>query len=450
MNKRIHLKVADKPLIPVIHYVQESNGVPIEFWVEDFKITAEMECRFYLKKPSGAEIYNEVENSGEYFTLYPTIQTFAEKGLQRGQLQIIVGSGDNKKVLMSFLLAFDIEVNLVEESAVPSSNEFGVLDRLIEEAREAIKNANTATNSANTAAQNANKGAQAANTAAGKANTAAEAAGSAAELAGQNADAASKAADAANNAAKAANDAAGKIEDLVDLTIPVPIDKGGTGTDNRLKAASNLLCLPNGTVPTADTPTEWAKLGNCVIYINGTKDGFGFPSQYGTIIQTLNYENSATTVQQIWLRQGVGYIWNRSGNTVGWNGKAEVDGSVAWERVYTSREIADYIDAKESYSSWTVLKLDSGLVVLFGVRNCTFSDAHVLGDGYFRSIVKIELSAVLGQVYGGICGYMNTELIPQIVADGANPSSAQVVLISNRQIQEFAADVPMVIFGRRK
>lgn len=394
MNKRIHLKVADKPLIPVIHYVQESNGVPIEFWVEDFKITAEMECRFYLKKPSGAEIYNEVENSGEYFTLYPTIQTFAEKGLQRGQLQIIVGSGDNKKVLMSFLLAFDIEVNLVEESAVPSSNEFGVLDRLIEEAREAIKNA--------------------------------------------------------NNAAKAANDAAGKIEDLVDLTIPVPIDKGGTGTDNRLKAASNLLCLPNGTVPTADTPTEWAKLGNCVIYINGTKDGFGFPSQYGTIIQTLNYENSATTVQQIWLRQGVGYIWNRSGNTVGWNRKAEVDGSVAWERVYTSREIADYIDAKESYSSWTVLKLDSGLVILFGVRNCTFPDAHVLGDGYFRSIDKIELSAILGQVYGGICGYMNTELIPQIVADGANPSSAQVVLISNRQIQEFAADVPMVIFGRRK
>ena len=135
---------------------------------------------------------------------------------------------------------------------------------------------------------------------------------------------------------------------------------------------------------------------------------------------------------------------------MGWNGKAEVDGSVAWERVYTSREIADYIDAKESYSSWTVLKLDSGLVILFGVRNCTFPDAHVLGDGYFRSIVKIELSAVLGQVYGGICGYMNTELIPQIVADGANPSSAQVVLISNRQIQEFAADVPMVIFGRRK
>lgn len=338
MNKKVVLTVAQKSPPEVIHYVQLSNEVPIEFWLSDYDITDTMECRLYIKKPSGSEVYNGAVNDGDHFTYYPTAQSFAESGRQMGQLQIVDGTGDDKKILMSFILLFDIEPNLVEESAIPSSNEFGVLDQLIDDARDAIKDAQTATNAANTAAESANTAAGQATTAAGSANTAASAANSAKDAANTAAGAANSAASAASQAAKAANDAAEKIEGLVDLDIPIQISKGGTEADNRVEAASNLLCLPNGTLPTADTTAEWVKLGNCIIYMNGVKENFDFPTTYGTLIQTLNYENSVTTVQQFWIKQSTGQIYNRSGNSVGWNADADLVGSDAWEKIWTGRD----------------------------------------------------------------------------------------------------------------
>lgn len=351
MNKQVILTVAQKSPPEVIHYVQMSNEIPIEFWLADYDITDTMECRLYIKKPSGTEVYNGAVNDGDHFTYYPTAQSFAESGRQMGQLQIVDGTGDDKKILMSFILLFDIEPNLVEESAIPSSNEFGVLDQLIDDARDAIQDAQNATNAANTAAGTANTAAGAANTAAGQATTAAGAANSAASAANSAKDAANtaagaanSAAQAANSAAQAANDAAEKIEGLVDLDIPIQISKGGTEADNRVEAASNLLCLPNGTLPSADTTAEWAKLGNCIIYMNGTKENFNFPSTYGTLIQTLNYENSVTTVQQLWIKQATGQIYNRSGNSVGWNADADLVGSEAWEKIWTGRDTIPIIN----------------------------------------------------------------------------------------------------------
>lgn len=338
MNKQVILTVAQKSPPEVIHYVQLSNEIPIEFWLSDYDLTDTMECRLYIKKPSGTEVYNGAVNDGDHFTYYPTAQSFAESGRQMGQLQIVDGTGDDKKILMSFILLFDIEPNLVEESAIPSSNEFGILDQLIDDARDAIKDAQTATNAANTAAESANTAAGQATTAAGSANTAASAANSAKDAANTAAGAANSAASAANQAAKAANDAAEKIEGLVDLDIPIQISKGGTEADNRVEAASNLLCLPNGTLPTADTTAEWVKLGNCIIYMNGVKENFDFPTTYGTLIQTLNYENSVTTVQQFWIKQSTGQIYNRSGNSVGWNADADLVGSDAWEKIWTGRD----------------------------------------------------------------------------------------------------------------
>ena len=278
MNKKIIITVTQKTPPEIIHYVQLSNKIPIEFWLSDYSLTETMEARLYIKKPSGAEIYNEAVNDRDHFTYYPTIQTFAEEGKQRGQLQIV----DNGKILMSFILLFDIEPNLVEESAIPSSNEFGVLDQLIDDARDAIQDAQNATNAANTAAGTANTAAGAANTAAGQAttaagtaNSAASAANSAKDAANTAAGAANSAAQAANSAAQAANDAAEKIEGLVDLDIPIQISKGGTEADNRVEAASNLLCLPNGTLPAADTTAEWVKLGNSISGSGKGTDIFG-------------------------------------------------------------------------------------------------------------------------------------------------------------------------------
>lgn len=478
MNKKVVLTVAQKSPPEVIHYVQMSNEIPIEFWLADYDITDTMECRLYIKKPSGSEVYNGAVNDGDHFTYYPTAQSFAESGRQMGQLQIVDGTGDDKKILMSFILLFDIEPNLVEESAIPSSNEFGVLDQLIDDARDAIQDAQNATNAANTAAGTANTAAGAANTAAGQANTAAGAANSAASAANSAKDAANtaagaanSAAQAANSAAQAANDAAEKIEGLVDLDIPIQISKGGTEADNRVEAASNLLCLPNGTLPSEDTTAEWAKLGNCIIYMNGTKENFNFPTTYGTLIQTLNYENSVTTVQQLWIKQATGQIYNRSGNSVGWNADADLIGSEAWESVWTSRDtvpiinggtgatsvagvllalgIASKIKEAGTYSTWDYITLDDGFKVMYGVRSCTFPDSTNLGD-YFRSIESLDLSDALSDIYGAALAYQNGDLIPHFNRNGSNHGIAEIIISADRQFSGFMADVPMVIFGRDK
>ena len=65
---------------------------------------------------------------------YPTTQMFAECGLNLAQIQIV----KNNKTLTSF--RFDIEVSeSYAENAIPSTNEFTILDALIIEAREIIK-----------------------------------------------------------------------------------------------------------------------------------------------------------------------------------------------------------------------------------------------------------------------------------------------------------------------
>jgi len=165
MNKIINLKVTADPWQEIIHYVQYSTEILIEFHMTDYMIPPDAAARFYLKKPSGLEIYNECEIHSNTVILSPTAQTFAEAGRQFAQLQITNG----EKILVSYILFFEIEKNLIEESAIPSSNEFGVLDELVKDARNAISSAEKATTAANAAVSSANAATKAANEAAQKA-----------------------------------------------------------------------------------------------------------------------------------------------------------------------------------------------------------------------------------------------------------------------------------------
>lgn len=226
MNKIINLKVTADPWQEIIHYVQYSTEILIEFHMTDYMIPQDAAARFYLKKPSGLEIYNECEIHGNAVILSPTAQTFAEAGRQFAQLQITNG----EKILVSYILFFEIEKNLIEESAIPSSNEFGVLDELVKDARNAISNAENAAEAANTAAKAANAAAQkageqtvivenlidSANEATAAANEQASRAANAAKAANTATEAANTATGAANTATEAANTAAGNAQNIVD------------------------------------------------------------------------------------------------------------------------------------------------------------------------------------------------------------------------------------------
>ena len=172
-----------------------------------------------MKKPSGKEVYNSASLSGNTVTVQPTTQMFAEAGEQEGQLQLTSG----QKLLVTFPILFRVERNLISESAVESTDEYGVLLQLIGDAEKAVASANDAAGKASAAAGKADRAAEAAGSAGTKAekaaeaaNTAAGSASSAASGASQAAGKASAAAGEAAEAAKRANDAADKIDGLLD------------------------------------------------------------------------------------------------------------------------------------------------------------------------------------------------------------------------------------------
>lgn len=166
-----YIQIKNKDVRTRIEYVQGTNSIPIILQVVDWEIPGGSEARIYVKKPSGKEVYNSAEVSGNEVTIQPTTQMFAEHGRQLGQVQI--ANGDD--IAATFLLEFEIEKNLAFEStAVESSDEYGILDELITEAQTAIAAAEKATSSASAAASSANKAASSANAAATAANDAAE------------------------------------------------------------------------------------------------------------------------------------------------------------------------------------------------------------------------------------------------------------------------------------
>lgn len=166
-----YIQIKNKDVRTRIEYVQGTNSIPIILQVVDWEIPEGSEARIYVRKPSGKEVYNSAEVSGNKVTIQPTTQMFAEFGSQLGQIQI--ANGDD--IAATFLLEFSIEKNLAFEStAVESSDEYGVLDELIAEAQTAIAAAEKATSGASAATSSANKAASSANAAATAANNAAE------------------------------------------------------------------------------------------------------------------------------------------------------------------------------------------------------------------------------------------------------------------------------------
>ena len=206
INIKLFLERKDIPV--KIDVVQDTNAIPISFHIADYQIPEGTEARIYLRKPSGAEVYNSAAIDENAVIVQPTTQMYAEDGEALGQLQII----KDTTVAASFAIVFCIHKNIISDSAIESKDEFGILDTLINQAREEIKNAQNATSAANTAAESATTAANAANTGAEAATSAAESATTAADAANAGAEAATSAATSANAAADRANEAAGNIE----------------------------------------------------------------------------------------------------------------------------------------------------------------------------------------------------------------------------------------------
>lgn len=242
-EKNINIRVVDWEPPQMIHYTQGGTEIPLVFNILDYEIPSGATARIYILKPSKKQVYNNCTVDGNSISYKPTAQSFIEAGRNLVKLQVVVG----QDLLFSFTLFVDVEPNFINEDAIESTDEYGALESLLQEAQVNIPAAGEAAEAANQAAQSANNAAGSANTAAGSANQAATAATTAAGSANTAASAANQAkqdadtaAGAANNAASSATTAAGQANTARDAAnAAASAANTAAGQANTAKDAAN-------------------------------------------------------------------------------------------------------------------------------------------------------------------------------------------------------------------
>src|SRR5699024_10395332 len=96
------------------------------------------EYRIYLRKPSGLEVYKQCTLKDNEIIVQVTSQMSAEDGITQGQIQILktVSDSEDKTILSTFPFTLLVAENI--STRIISSNEFEILDGLIDEARVLI------------------------------------------------------------------------------------------------------------------------------------------------------------------------------------------------------------------------------------------------------------------------------------------------------------------------
>lgn len=122
-------------IITTVNLVQGDTAREFHFFFDDYIVPEDSEIRIYVQKPSGLEFYGKCELKNNEIIVQPKLQMVAEKGKNFGQIQIINTDGS---LINTFVFYLAIEKNLIYSSSITSSNEFEILNNLINSARELV------------------------------------------------------------------------------------------------------------------------------------------------------------------------------------------------------------------------------------------------------------------------------------------------------------------------
>ena len=265
-------------ILTSVNAIQGDTGRLWHFVIDDYEIPTNAEIRLYLEKPSGKRIYNPGILQNSIISFQPTEQTLAEVGQSIGQIQITL----NKQTITSYPFFLNVSKNYVLNASIESTDEFLVLDNLIDEAQKTTaemkalmqkfttqENARVEAEKKRVSAENArvqaeNKRQTDTSSAISKANTATTNANNAANNANSKATLANNATTKANQAASTAESAATKVNSAI-AGIPVEIKKLINDTSvsstttysstkiNSLFASANIKAITNSQIDSLGT-----------------------------------------------------------------------------------------------------------------------------------------------------------------------------------------------------
>lgn len=125
-------------ILSQVEIVQGDTARELHFFFEDYVVPTDAEYRIYLRKPSGLEVYKQCTLQDNEIISQVTSQMSAEDGETQGQVQILKSksSSEDKLILSTFPFTLLVAENMAAN--ITSSNEFEILDELIDEARELV------------------------------------------------------------------------------------------------------------------------------------------------------------------------------------------------------------------------------------------------------------------------------------------------------------------------
>lgn len=121
-------------ILTSVNAIQGDTGRMWNFVIDDYEIPTDAEIRLYIEKPSGKRIYNPGILQDSIISFQPTEQTLAEIGQSIGQIQITL----NKQTITSYPFFLNVTRNYVLNAGIESTDEFLILDNLIDDAQRTL------------------------------------------------------------------------------------------------------------------------------------------------------------------------------------------------------------------------------------------------------------------------------------------------------------------------
>ena len=128
----IEIKTGSTPINQIVEAVQGDSGRVLRCIISDMSIPVGSTARFYAKKPSGAEVYNDCQISDNSAIVKLTTQVLAEVGIVRCQVEVT----NNEKTVTAFLFCIDVKNKIKSDNAIESKNEFTALEEALRKAEE--------------------------------------------------------------------------------------------------------------------------------------------------------------------------------------------------------------------------------------------------------------------------------------------------------------------------
>ena len=122
-------------------------------------------------------------------------------------------------------------------------------------------------------------------------------------------------------------------------------------------------------------------------------------------------------------------------------------GSNTYYNLLGTHNVADYVIEKGTKGIWTYVKWNDGRIEMWGDRDSSFPAGTSIGNGQYRSVLQLNLSAYMKKLIDGKCLYQNTGMIPQITRHGTNLNWAEIIIVRPATIAAFSAKLPLHFTG---